>query len=93
MNVIDYSEAGFRLTPRLINKLCEVDAKYVRLTLTDSGVLGYGIMSACEVSHNDYIIRLDSSTNLVLSTYVYSKVLQRKVGITEGLKGTELIFE
>lgn len=93
MNVVDYTEAGFRLSTSLINKLCEVDAKYVRVTLSDQGVIAYEILSAADVSCDDYVIRLDSSTNLVLSTYAYSRILHRKIGVTEGLKGTELVFE
>ena len=82
------------ISPNLLLYLVVIKKEKIILGIDPgTNVLGYGIMSACEVSHNDYIIRLDSSTNLVLSTYVYSKVLQRKVGITEGLKGTELIFE
>lgn len=92
MNVIDYSEANLHLTVPLIVKLCEADAKYIRFTLSQTGNLEYRTIEADQVDINDYVIRLDRSSNLVLTSRVYSKILGMNIGVTEGLRGTELVI-
>lgn len=94
MNVIEYDrlgKAGIRLTDTLLSRLCDTDAKYIRFNMkTEHSSLSYHIEMPEGISSDDYVIRLESSTNLVMSGQVYSKLYGNCIGVKEGLKGTEL---
>jgi len=93
VNVIDYGEAGISLSCSVILKLYDVDSKYVRFSLNKDSTLSYQIVEPEHIETNDYVIRLDSSTHLVISSQVYSKVLNTSIDVREGLKGTELYIK
>lgn len=93
MNVIDYGEAGISLSCDVILKLYDVDSKYVRFGLNKDSTLRYQIVEPEHIETNDYVIRLDSSTHLVISSRAYSKILNTSIDVREGLKGTELYIK
>ena len=96
MNVSEYDhsgKAGFRLTTALVDRLCSAKSKYIRFTLNATGNIDFNAISAESISSDDYVIRLESSSNLVIAGQVYSKIYGKDIGVTEGLKGTELYFK
>jgi len=92
MNVVDYeSEADFRLTTELELLINFADQKYFRFTMAskNSG-LGYHAETADNIGSEDYVIRLNKLSNIVISSQVYSSIHGNEIGVTQGLTGTTL---
>jgi hypothetical protein len=94
MNLFDYGDASFCITDVLHKKLCDSDAKYVRIDMqSKTSGLSYRVEQPVNIDGNDYIIRLEHSSNLVISSQLYSHLYGKQIGIKEGLTGTELFIK
>lgn len=94
MNVLEYGDASFCITDLLHKRLCESDAKYVRIDMqSKTSSPSYRVEEPVNIDSNDYIIRLEHSTNLVISSQLYSHLFGEEIGIKEGLTGTELFLK
>ena len=92
MNVVDYdTEANFRLSDELKRLLRFSEVKYYRLSLSARiDQLEYKEEMPDNIGGEDYVVRLDKTTHVVLSNKVYSKILDRAVGVIHGLTGTQI---
>jgi hypothetical protein len=94
MNLFDYGDASFCITDLLHKKLCESDAKYIRIDMqSKTSGLSYCVEQPVNIDSNDCIIRLERSTNIVISSQLYSHLFGEEIGIKEGLTGTELFLK
>jgi hypothetical protein len=95
MNVIDYdTEATFRLSDELKMLIRFAETKYFRFSLASrTDVLDYKEEVAENIDSQDYVVRLDKTSHVVLSSQVYSKVVDRAIGVIHGLTGTTITLK